>query len=197
MHGNTQAHIYTHLMKRSSSGLSSRLRGSTLSGNWLMALHNKLRKLVKSVRSSTLSACSNCSRNRTPTSPLLITSASGPSLDPDPSSSSLTSSTSSSCWSSLSDTKKKRMFITFTTQSYSDFIGVLAITAKTAKTRHLAFSFFWTLIKNSRLNAILQRKIPNIFFEKITFIIWNKWVIKPIWCFNQKEVRKDASLSTM
>lgn len=97
MHGNTQAHIYTHLIKRSSSGLSSRLRGSTLSGNWLMALHNKLRKLVKSVRSSTLSACSNCSRNRTPTSPLLITSASGPSLDPDPSSSSLTSSTSSSC----------------------------------------------------------------------------------------------------
>lgn len=80
--------ILPDLMNLSSRGLSSRLRGSTLSGNWAIERHSRLRKLGKSVLSLGSEANFSCSRNSTPTSPLSMTSQPGSPLTPDSSSSS-------------------------------------------------------------------------------------------------------------
>lgn len=85
-------------MNRSSRGLSSRLRASTLSGNWTMDCHSRLRKLGKSVLSLGSVANCSCSRNRTPTSPLWITSQPGSALVPSVDSP-WSSSSSCSCFS--------------------------------------------------------------------------------------------------
>lgn len=85
-------------MNLSSRGLSSRQRGSTLSGNWTMDFHSRLRKLGKSVLSLGSVANFSCSRNRTPTSPLSMTSQPGSAVVPSDDSSSLSSS-SCSCFS--------------------------------------------------------------------------------------------------
>lgn len=69
-------------MNLSSRGLSSRLRGSTLSGNWTIDCHSRLRKLGKSVLSLGSVVNFSCSRNRTPTSPLSMTSQPGSALVP-------------------------------------------------------------------------------------------------------------------
>lgn len=87
------------LMKRSSRGVSSRLRGSTRSGNWAMERHSRLRKLGKSVLSSGSQVAFSCSRNSVPTSPLSMTSQPGSPLRSVPSSSSLSSSSSASSFS--------------------------------------------------------------------------------------------------
>lgn len=102
----------TYLMKRSSNGLSSRLRGSTLSGTWAMVCHSRLRKFVKSVRSLKCDVWSSWSRNRTPTSPLSITSVPGPLICtaawyfPSFSSSSSNWSSSSKNWTACKHLKR-------------------------------------------------------------------------------------------
>lgn len=67
----------TDLMNLSSRGLSSRVRGSTRSGNWAMERHSRLRKLGKSLLPSGSEASRRCSRKSSPTSPLAITSQPG------------------------------------------------------------------------------------------------------------------------
>lgn len=93
-------------MKRSSRGLSSRLRASTLSGNWTIDCHSRLRKLGKSVLSVGSAANFSCSRKRTPTSPLSMTSQPGSALVP----SSRYSSSSPSSRSCFSVTKAQERF---------------------------------------------------------------------------------------
>lgn len=88
--------IMPYLTNLSSKGVSSRLRGSTLSGNWAMECQSRLRKLGKSVLSFGSRSDFSCSRNSTPTSPLSMTSQPA-SLDTIVSSSSLPSSLPSSC----------------------------------------------------------------------------------------------------
>lgn len=83
-----RAICFPDLMNLSSRGVSSRLRGSTLSGNWAMERHSRLRKLGKSVLSLGSEANFSCSRKSTPTSPLSMTSQPGSPLTPDSSSSS-------------------------------------------------------------------------------------------------------------
>lgn len=91
------------MMNLSSRGLRSRLRGSTLSGNWTIDCHSRLRKLEKSVLSLGSVANFSCSRNRTPTSPLSMTSQPGSALVPS------NDSSSSSC-SSFSVTNARGRF---------------------------------------------------------------------------------------
>lgn len=109
-------------MNLSSRGLRSRLRGSTLSGNWTIDCHSRLRKLEKSVLSLGSVADFSCSRNRTPTSPLSMTSQPGSALVPS------NNCSSSSC-SSFSVTNarrcfhpKRRCFYGDTSSSYQPFL---------------------------------------------------------------------------
>lgn len=106
----------------SSRGLRSRLRGSTRSGNWTIDCHSRLRKLEKSVLSLGSVANFSCSRNRTPTSPLSVTSQPGSALVPS------NNRSSSSC-SSFSVTNarrrfhhKRRCFYCETSSSYQPFL---------------------------------------------------------------------------